>query len=358
MRFEAVRLFVERAMAMQASFRHSDQYMPAIVEICRRLDGIPLALELAAARVRALSVEQIAARVNDRFRLLTTGDRTAQPRQQTLRAMIDWSYDLLTEKERILFRRLAVFAGGWTLEAAEACRVWRRRRRVGGARSADRPRRQITCGDRRGRRTLRLLETVRQYADERLNQSGEASDARARHLAFLSLRLAEAARPELDGPDQAAWLTRIDLERENLLAAHAWCDHVPKAPRSGCGWCTQPSHTGSSAASWAWATASRSRRLGPTRDASPARSNARAGCSRPASFAASWAATMKPIAARGESRDCARLGRPLSRIAKALQPLGHDGLGPGRSGRGAALCGGSRRRLPARSATSTNSPPQ
>jgi predicted ATPase/class 3 adenylate cyclase len=222
MQFEAVRLFVERAKAMQASFRHSDQDMPAIVEICRRLDGIPLALELAAARVRALSVEQIAARVNDRFRLLTTGDRTAQPRQQTLRAMIDWSYDLLTEKERTLLRRLAVFAGGWTLEAAE---------RVGSGEGVEESEvldlltdlvdKSLVMVDADGDR-YRLLETVRQYAHELLVLSGEGEDARARHLQFF-LGLAENAWSGLVGPQQGDWLARLDLERENLLAAHSWC---------------------------------------------------------------------------------------------------------------------------------------
>jgi class 3 adenylate cyclase len=117
--FEAVRLFVERARAAQPSFNITDQNAPSVAQLCVRLDGIPLAIELAAARVKALSVEQIAARLDDRFRLLTGGSRTALPRQQTLRAMIDWSYDLLTPKEQTLLRRLSVFAGGWTLEAAE-----------------------------------------------------------------------------------------------------------------------------------------------------------------------------------------------------------------------------------------------
>src|SRR4029077_5656156 len=111
---ESARLFVERAMAAQPSFRLSAQNAPSVAAICRQLDGIPLALELAAARVRALSVEAIATRLSDRFRLLSGGDRTALPRQQTLRALIDWSYDLLTEPERAALRRLAVFAGGWT----------------------------------------------------------------------------------------------------------------------------------------------------------------------------------------------------------------------------------------------------
>jgi predicted ATPase/class 3 adenylate cyclase len=232
MQFEAVRLFVERAKAMKASFVFGDKDLPAIVEICQHLDGIPLALELAAARVRGLSVEQIAARVNDRFRLLTTGDRTAQPRQQTLRAMIDWSYDLLTDKERILFRRLAVFAGGWTLEAAE---------RVGSGDGVEEPEvldlltdlvdKSLVTIDAEGGR-FGFLETVRQYAEERLSHAGDEDATRGRHLECF-VALAEAARSEIGGPDQAAWVKRIDLDRENLLAAHAWCDHVPDGSALG-----------------------------------------------------------------------------------------------------------------------------
>jgi tetratricopeptide (TPR) repeat protein len=172
--------------------------------------------------VRGLSVEQIAVRVTDRFRLLTTGDRNAQPRQQTLRAMIDWSYELLTEKEQKFFRRLAVFAGGWTLEAAEGIGY-------GGsievsevldllAGLVDKSLVMVDAGGGR----YRLLETVRQYAQELLINLGEEEDARAMHLGFF-LALAEKARPELLGSQQAAWLLRLDLERENLLAAHAWC---------------------------------------------------------------------------------------------------------------------------------------
>jgi class 3 adenylate cyclase len=119
-RYEAVLLFIDRASAVQPAFQLTDLNASAVADICQRLDGIPLAIELAAARVRTLSVEMIAARLGDRFRLLAGGDRTAMPRQQTLRALIDWSYDLLTENERSLFRRLAIFAGGFTLEAAEA----------------------------------------------------------------------------------------------------------------------------------------------------------------------------------------------------------------------------------------------
>jgi predicted ATPase/class 3 adenylate cyclase len=120
LQYEAIRLFVDRATLMQPAFALTSANAAAVVQVCRRLDGIPLAIELAAARVRAMRVEQIATRLDDQFRLLTGGSRTALPRQQTLRALIDWSYDLLSEPERALLRRLAAFAGGWTLEAAEA----------------------------------------------------------------------------------------------------------------------------------------------------------------------------------------------------------------------------------------------
>jgi predicted ATPase/class 3 adenylate cyclase len=224
-RYAAVRLFVERATAVQRSFRVTAQNAAAVAEICSRLDGIPLALELAAARVAALSVEKIATRLDDRFRLLTGGMRTALPRQQTLRALIDWSYDLLTDSERALLRRLSVFAGGWTLEAAEA---------VGADGAIDeacvldlltRLVEKSLVGVEADRERYRLLDTVRQYALERLSEAGEGDAARTRHLAFY-LRLAETARPELLGPQQAVWLGRLDLERENLLAAHAWCDRA------------------------------------------------------------------------------------------------------------------------------------
>jgi len=221
-RYEAVRLFIDRACAVKASFQITDANSGAVVGICHRLDGIPLAIELAAARVRALSVDEIAARLNDRFRLLTSGDRTALPRQKTLRASIDWSYDLLTDHERALLRRLSVFAGGWTLEAAEA---------VGGEGGVEKAdvldqltnlvEKSLVILEAEGER-YRLLETVREYAQERLDESGERDQTCARHLAFY-VALAESAMPELVGPNQGAWLRRLDLERENLIAAHSSC---------------------------------------------------------------------------------------------------------------------------------------
>jgi predicted ATPase/class 3 adenylate cyclase len=231
---EAAHLFIERAMAVQPAFKLTEQNAPSVVEICQRLDGIPLALELAAARVRSLSVELIAERVNDRFRLLTTSDRTALPRQRTLRALIDWSFDLLTEKERALFRRLAAFAGGWTLEAAEA---------VGSGdvvnRSevldllADLVDKSLVTMEAAGGR-YGLLETVRQYAQERLTMAGqgEGEAVRKRHLEFY-LAFAEKAGAGLAGPEQPAFLKQLDLDRENILAAHAFCVQTVGTADSG-----------------------------------------------------------------------------------------------------------------------------
>ena len=223
--YEAVHLFIDRAAAALPAFRLTHQNAAAVVDICRRVDGIPLAIELAAARVRALSVEKIAARLGDRFRLLTHGDRTALPHRQTLRALIDWSYELLTERERALLRRLAVFPGSFTLEAAEAVGA-------GGDVAAidvldlltELIEKSMVVVEADGER-YRLLDTVREYAQERLDESGEGDRARTQHLAFY-LAFAERAARELLGADQGAWFTRVDLERENFLAAHAWCDHT------------------------------------------------------------------------------------------------------------------------------------
>jgi predicted ATPase/DNA-binding winged helix-turn-helix (wHTH) protein len=218
--YDAVRLFVDRATAANGNFRLVDANAPAIASICRHLDGIPLAIELAAARVRALSVDNIATRLDDCFRLLTGGDQTAPARQQTLRASLDWSHDLLSPAEAILLRRLAVFSGGWTLEAAEAiC--------SGGEVETNEVldllthlvEKSLVEIDAFGER-YRLLETVRQYALEKLEKSGEAAALSQRHFEFY-LDLAQKARPHIVGRDQAAWLKRLDRELENFVAAHA-----------------------------------------------------------------------------------------------------------------------------------------
>jgi len=220
---EAGRLFVERAMALKPDFFITEANAPAVVQICQRLDGIPLALELAAARVRTMPAEQIAGRLDDRFQLLTGGGRTALPRQRTLRALIDWSWDLLAEPERVLLRRLSAFMDGWNLEAAEA---------VGAGdgletedvldlltRLVDKS--LALAEDRDGLARYRLLETVRQYAHEKLLESGEAERVRDRHMEFF-VRLAEAAEPNLRRSEQVRWLNLLEAEHSNLRAALTW----------------------------------------------------------------------------------------------------------------------------------------
>jgi predicted ATPase/class 3 adenylate cyclase len=222
---EATRLFIDRATGSRADFRLTDRNAGAVADICRRLDGIPLALELAAARVRSMSVEIIAEHLDDRFRLLVQGDRTALPRQQTLRALIEWSYDLLTEHERALFRRLAVFAASFTLEAAETigADVETSRIDVLSVLPSLVDKSLVTLDLEEGR--YRLLESIRQYAQNRLVEAGEESAIRDGHLAYY-VALTEEAFSQLSGPRQAEWLARLDSERENIVAAHGWCDHT------------------------------------------------------------------------------------------------------------------------------------
>jgi predicted ATPase/class 3 adenylate cyclase len=220
---ECVRLFVDRASSADPHFRLTEMNRGAVAEICRRLDGIPLAIELAAARIRVFPVEHIASRLDDRFRLLTGGSRTALERHQTLLALIDWSHDLLTEPERILLRRLSVFAGGWSLDAAQA--VCDDALTVGALETlphlADKSMVLVeaTADSAQGR--YRLLESIRQYAREKLLESGESEAIRDRHFGFF-LNFAEDAEPKLRGPDQLAWLDRVELEHDNLRAALAW----------------------------------------------------------------------------------------------------------------------------------------
>ncbi len=223
-RTEAVRLFIERAEAALPGFTVTQENASAIAQICSRLDGIPLAIELAAGRVKMLRVEQVAARLDDRFRLLTGGSRSALPRHQTLRALIDWSYELLSGTERTVLQRLSVFAGGWTLEAAETiC--------AGGDLGPNEilePLTQlvnkslVTPGCEPGAvARYHLLETLRQYAREKLLEAGGGDRVRERHLDYF-LTLAEQAGPELRGPDQVTWLDRLDAELDNLRAAMEW----------------------------------------------------------------------------------------------------------------------------------------
>ncbi len=220
---ESVQLFVERATHVQRAFAVTDQNAAALASICQRLDGIPLAIELAAARLRSLSVEEINAKLDQRFRLLTGGSRTALPRQQTLRSLIDWSYDLLNEAEKALLCRLAVFAGGWTLESAEqVC--------SGGVVLEGEvldlltslcDKNLVVADEDDGATRYRMLETVRQYARDRLLEGSDGERWRDRHQTYF-LDLAEEAEPHLTGPDQRAWLERLEAEHDNLRAALEW----------------------------------------------------------------------------------------------------------------------------------------
>jgi predicted ATPase len=237
---EAVDLFVERARAALPGFVLTDENAPAVAQICRRLDGIPLALELAAARLKGLSADQLAARLDQRFRLLTGGSRAALPRQQTLAAMVGWSYDLLTESERVLFQRLGVFVGGFTLEAAEAVCA-----EVAGEGTQGLPSTSsqqhlafpldvldllLRLVDKSlvlaepgegGANRYRLLETLRLYALEKLAARGESEAVRSRHMAYY-LTFAEQAGGEFVGPQFALWYERTGPELHNIRAALRW----------------------------------------------------------------------------------------------------------------------------------------
>ncbi len=221
--FEAVKLFLERTASIQPVFTLRPDNAAPVAAICQRLDGMPLAIELAAARTSAMTVQQIAARLDDRFRLLTGGSRTALPRHQTLRGAIDWSYGLLVDKERVLLRRLSVFAGGWTLEAAEeVCSD-------GGVEELEvldtltqlAFKSLILVGEHSGSVRYRFLETVRQYARDRLGESDEEAVVRRRHRDWY-LAFAERAEQELAGPRQASWFDTVEAEHDNLRAALEW----------------------------------------------------------------------------------------------------------------------------------------
>ena len=220
--YGSVRLFVERGRNKASGFALTPENAGAIAELCRRLEGIPLAIELAAARVGVLSVEQISEGLKDPLRFLRAGNRTATPRQRTLRGALDWSHDLLGGPERELFRRLSVFVGGFSLEAAEA---------VGSGGAAEEDvlallpmlvDKSLVTAQAEGTARYGMLEPVRQYAREKLEASEEADAARHRHAAFF-LALAQEAEPELKGGvRQQAWLERLEADHENLRAAISW----------------------------------------------------------------------------------------------------------------------------------------
>jgi len=222
-RTEAVRLFVERATAVRPDFELTTQNAAAVVQICRRLDGLPLAIELAAVRVKMLPVAQIVARLDERFRLLRHGNRAAVLRHQTLQAVIDWSYYLLSESEQRLLRRLAAFAGGWTIEAAGAV--------CGGAGidpaevfdllSHLHDKSLIIAETQESEERYRFLETVRQYCWDKLVRTGEDQVVLARHYEWICA-FAARAQKELWGPDEGAWLRRLWIEQDNIRAALTW----------------------------------------------------------------------------------------------------------------------------------------
>jgi predicted ATPase/DNA-binding SARP family transcriptional activator len=243
MEYASVQLFVGQAQLVSPGFELSRSNAEWVISICQQLDGIPLALELAAARLRALEVEHLAARLSDRFGLLRGGNRSALPRQQTLLATLDWSYDLLTDPEQRLLSRLSVFAGGWTLDAAEqVCALPGRDERQEGSGEArsllpDEVVDLLTglvdkslvvyetgryeTGRAAGDGRYRLLETIRQYGLERLAESGEVAVLQSRHLHYF-LALAEEAEPHMQDSDGGFWLDRLATEYDNLRAALDW----------------------------------------------------------------------------------------------------------------------------------------
>lgn len=220
--YEAVRLFVARAKAVNSRFELNMQNASAVAQICAHLDGIPLALELAAARVKELSVEEIAARLVDRFNFLTRGNRGALPRQQTLRALFDWSYDMLAEPERVLFRRLAVFAGGWELAAAaQVCAGDALDTRDVMELLSHLVDKSLVEKEVREETRYRMLETIRQYAQSKLVEANEEARIRQDHTLFFA-EWVEQAESDIFSPRHAFWLNRLDAERDNLRAALEW----------------------------------------------------------------------------------------------------------------------------------------
>jgi predicted ATPase len=222
-RYAAVQLFLARAGAMSSGFRMTDENASSIARICRRLDGIPLAIELAASRIKSLSAAQIAERLSNRFRLLTGGSRTALPRHQTLGALIDWSYGLLSEAERAMFRRLSVFAGGWTMEAAEAVCVGEG---IGPADALELlthlvEKSLVVANAQAAPPRYHMLETIRQYAGAKLAETNDAKAVNERHLAHY-LGFAETAEPHFFHPDQLRWYAMADAELDNIRAALEW----------------------------------------------------------------------------------------------------------------------------------------
>ncbi|MCL4464763.1 MAG: adenylate/guanylate cyclase domain-containing protein [Chloroflexi bacterium] len=228
-RCESVRLFTERARVVRPSFGVTAENALAVAQVCRRLDGMPLAIELAAARVRLLSVDQLARRLDDRFNLLTAGSRTALHRHQTLRATIDWSYDLLTDGEKRLLRRLSVFTGGWTLEAAEAvcCGDGVAKKQVLSLLGQLADKSLVQVEDEPEEQRYRLLETIRQYAEEKLQLAEETASLRAAHCNWC-VSFAERELPHTVGQGQSHCLSRLAAEHGNFRSALTFSQRDPE----------------------------------------------------------------------------------------------------------------------------------
>src|SRR5215217_5740314 len=218
--FPALVLFAERARAIRSDFALNAKNIRAVAAICSQLDGLPLAIELIAVRVKTLSIEQIAARLDDRFALLTSGSRIGPSRQQTLRATLDWSYDLLTETERELFRQLSVFVGGFTLDALESVALLDSNQSILDAlsRLVDK---SLLLVEQQDQPRYRFLEPIRQYARDKLNETRESNLIQDRHLNYY-LRVAEEAEPYLFRAGQQDWKNRLELDHDNLRVALAW----------------------------------------------------------------------------------------------------------------------------------------
>ena len=237
---ESTRLFVERATKAEPRFQLTEDNASFVAQICSRLDGIPLAIELAAARVKLFTPQQIAERLDDRFKLLTGGSRTALPRQQTLRALIDWSYHTLNETEQRALRRLAVFSGGWTFEAAESV-VGESEAFEGLAGLVNKS--LVNVDEQDGASRYRFLETIRQYAMEKLVETGEAIETRTRHLDYLLKFIDEDRSNNFEL--YLRWLNKLDAEHDNLRIALEWAvandieKAIPLAIKAGWYWTTR-----------------------------------------------------------------------------------------------------------------------
>jgi non-specific serine/threonine protein kinase len=218
--FPALVLFAERARASRSDFALNAENIRAVASICAQLDGLPLAIELIAARVKTFSLEQITARLDDRFASLTSGSRIAPSRQQTLRATLDWSYELLTETERELFRQLSIFVGGFTWDALESVALLDSNQSILDAlsRLVDK---SLLLVEQQDQPRYRFLEPIRQYARDKLNETREANLIQDRHLNYY-LRVAEEAEPYLFRAGQQDWMHRLELDHDNLRVALTW----------------------------------------------------------------------------------------------------------------------------------------